>query len=354
MRDYRTLSIPLGRWGGVEVRLHALFVLFAVFTLFLAVMGTGEPSTVWLAWASLGVLFVSVLLHEIGHLQAALRLGGDADRMVLAPLGGLAPVHVPFDNRSELLAHLAGPAVNAAVCLICLPLVISKGSLSAVPQLLHPLQPTPIFQPVGTAPDPAWVTGVKLTFWINWLLFLVNLLPAFPFDGGRVLRAAIMVFRPGTDRRHSALRVAQVAKVLAIVVLVGAYFCRNMETGLLPAWFALVLLAILLFFSARQEEDRFEEEEEEDDVFGYDFSHGYTSLERSADPGPSSPGPIARWRQKQRAAKVLQQAQLEAEEERRLDEILQRLHSGGRDSLSDEDQALLNRVSARFRSRMSD
>ena len=354
MRDYRTLSIPLGRWGGVEVRLHALFVLFAVFTLFLAVSGIGDRSMVWLAWASLGVLFASVLFHEIGHWQAALRLGGDADRIVLAPLGGLAPVHVPFNVRSELLAHLAGPAVNAVVCLFCLPLVIAWGSISVVPQLLHPLQPTPIFQPIGTAPDPAWVTGVKLTFWINWLLFLVNLLPAFPFDGGRVLRAAIMVIRPGTDRRRSALRVAQVAKVLAIVVLVGAYFCRNVEAGILPAWFALVLLAILLFFSARQEEDRFDEEDDEQGVFGYDFSHGYTSLEQNADPRPPGPGPIARWMQKQRDAKVLHRAELEAEEERRLDEILQRLHSGGRDILSDEDQALLKRVSARFRSRMSD
>lgn len=350
MRDYRTFSIPLGRWKGLELRLHVLFVLFAAFTLYLG-WRQHDPTSLPIAAGSLGILLVSVLIHEIGHCRAAIHLGGAADRMVLGPLGGLAPVQPPLDPRAELTVHLAGPAVNAVVCLLCTPLIIAIDSAEGLATLLHPLNPESLFRSVALQQEAWWRTGIKLTFWINWLLFVINLLPAFPFDGARVLRAWLSAVRPDAPAHWSSLRVALIAKITAVGLLVAAFFCRNVKAEVLPPWFVLVLLAILLFFSAKQEEDRREEQDEEDELFGYDFSQGYTSLDRTAEMVRSRPGPITRWLEKRRAVRLLKQKQIEEDEEHRMDEILQRLHEHGKQSLSDDDRALLDRVSARLRSR---
>jgi hypothetical protein len=89
-------------------------------------------------------------------------------------------------------------------------------------------------------------------------------------------------------------------------------------------------------------------------LFGYDFSQGYTSLERSTTRHEAQVGPITRWIQRRRQARFQRQREVEAEEERRVDDILVRLHTHGIDSLSDEDRSLLKRVSARYRQRNSE
>lgn len=349
MRDYRTFSIPLGRWKGLEVRLHLLFVLFAAFTLYLG-WRQHDSTSIWIAAGSLGILLISVLLHEIGHWRAAIHLGGTADRLVLGPLGGLAAVHPPLDPRAELTVHLSGPAVNAVLCLLCTPLIIAFDSVAGFVNLLHPLPHESLFLN-ALEQEAWWRTAIKLTFWINWVLFLVNLLPAFPFDGARVLRSWLSALRPDAPAHWSSQRVALIAKITAAGLLVAAFLCRNIKAEILPIWFVLVLLAILLFFSAKQEEDRRAEPEDEDDLFGYDFSQGYTSLDRTAEKVRSRPGPFVRWLEKRRTQRLQKQQQIEADEERRMDEILQRLHEHGKQSLSDDDRALLNRVSARLRNR---
>jgi stage IV sporulation protein FB len=352
MRDQSNWSISLGRWGGVHVRLHMVFLVFAAFTLYLSwreTQAAGEGAAndlVWLAALSLAVLAVSVLLHELGHLYAALRTGAGMDEIVLGPLGGLAPPRPSYDPQGELAVFVAGPMVNLGLCVAAAPLLFLQPENNLV-GLLHPLRP----QGLGSGPWAA--DAVRLTFWINWVLFCINLIPAFPFDGGRALRAAILLFRPTIGREFAGMVVARWAKFLSLGLIVVAWLVRSDEAGgVAPAWFALVLLAIFLFFSAKQEERRVDELEEPSHL-GYEFSSGYASLDHAHDHADAAPGGFfGRWLDRRRETKLRMQRELEAHDELLMDEVLDRVHKYGLQSLSEDERALLHRVSQRYRGRL--
>ena len=327
----------------MQVRLHVFFVLFAVVALHLATKGA-ENHLRWLTAACLGLLLASLLVHEFAHCLAARRFGGGADQILIWPLGGLAPVHVPHDPYQELLIALAGPLANLACCLFVMPFLLIVFQVPLVP-LLNPLAP-----PMGVDGTLSWLTALTWAFWINWLLAVVNMLPAYPLDGGRVLRALLWA---GTKHsfRESAVLTARVAKLTALGLWIAAFLLNGSEEYSFAA-LPLVFIGALLFFGARQESDRLGEQESEDAVFGYDFSQGYTSLEKTlAPPRKQRPGPIKKWLAERRAHQQQQQQRLEADEERRVDEVLVRLHEQGPDSLTEDDRALLARVSARYRNR---
>ena len=351
MQSHTSWSISLpGRWGGLHVRLHMFFLLFAACTLFLS-WRVGEPGSsefVWIAWGSLAILLVSVVLHELGHYWAAVRLGGGGDEIVVGPLGGLTSMRVPREPSAEFAVHLAGPLVNLAICMLCGG-VLFFTARDRLLDLLHPLAPS------GLIDGPVWLQAFKLCFWINWVLLLANLLPAFPFDGGRAMRAALSSLRPDAAARHAAFIVANLAKIAAIGLLILAWFVSDSQTNpTVPVWFSLVLLAIFLFFSAKHEEERAQESESDPELFGYDFSQGFTSLERSSPQSEEAAGPITRWLETRRKSRLQRQRASEVEDERRVDEVLMQLHEHGMASLSDDDRSLLKRVSARYRQRNSE
>jgi hypothetical protein len=125
--------------------------------------------------------------------------------------------------------------------------------------------------------------------------------------------------------------------------------------GMVPMRFALVLLCIFLYFSAQHEDRRSAAEDvESDDAFpDPERPADLSSLEGGVERRTDDSGPLQRWRERRRELRLRHQQQLEAEEERCLDEILERLHQHGRESLSPEDRELLERISARYRSRLS-
>ena len=120
----------------------------------------------------------------------------------------------------------------------------------------------------------------------------------------------------------------------------------------MPAWLPLVTLSLYLYFHASWQWKGAGDEEGDDELFGYDFSQGYTSLERTFHTPPrKSPGLLRQWLDSRREARLARQQRTEEEDDRRVDEVLARLHEVGRDGLSDDDRALLDRVSARYRNR---
>jgi stage IV sporulation protein FB len=354
MLDHAGWSLNLGRWAGVQVRLHLLFLLFAVFTLFLAwKAGQGDDPAVflWLAVIGLTVLVASVIVHELAHVVLALGLGGNHDEVVLVPWGGLTDPSVEGEPRRAIAAFLAGPAANLVVAaLVGLALWLAGENVLG---LLHP------FAPAGLASTTTWLAVAKSVFWVNWMLVLVNLVPALPFDGGRVLRAGILALWPRWGLQRTAVVLSLLGRIAGFVLLVAAVFLWSVyPEALVPPWFAVALLGIFLLLGARQREyvppllTADDGERGEDALFGYDFSQGYTSLERSSEASDAPPpGPITMWFQQRQEAKLRRQREVEAEEERRVDDILARLHETGMQSLSEDDRALLQRVSARYRSR---
>ena len=306
--------------------------------------------------ACLLILFVSVVLHEIGHCLMALRVGGRIGEFVIGPLGGLNDHDVPHEPRAELATSIAGPLVNLIVCLACIPLLLNRGvSAEGIYGLLNPLNPWRVTD-VGMTESV-----LKLTFWINWLLLLSNALPAFPMDGGRILRSLLW---PRFGYRSAVIYVANVAKVLAAVMVILAVVKHDaFPMGVVPAWVPMSFFAIFLYFSANQEVERLGQEELDEDLFGYDFSQeldefedpefdhpGFDDDEEAKTAQPSS-GFLAQWMEKRRQERERRHHAMEDEDEQRMDEILARVHKHGIDSLSPSDRETLNRVSARYRNR---
>jgi stage IV sporulation protein FB len=340
MRDFSSWSINLGKWHGVHFRLHFFFLLFGVFALYLSTRDPGHGLLLY-GLMVVGVLFLSVLAHEVAHCAAAFRVGGSADQVVIWPFGGLVQPHVPHEYQHELITALAGPIVNLVICLTLAPVVwFLHQDLGGV---LKPLNPRDLIE------GSAWIVLLKLTLWLNWVLVLVNCLPAFPLDGGRVLRSILWRW---FDYRTAVLVVTWGAKFIAAGLCVVAWCMFGEASSLVPAWVALLLLAMFLFFSAKQEMARLEEQELDEELFNYDFSQGYTSLDRHFDnPRRAGPNPLRRWFENRHRARLQRQQLAEQEEERRVDEILVRLHEAGMNGLSTKDRALLERVSARYRNR---
>jgi Zn-dependent protease len=338
MRDLLSWNFYLGRWVGVQVRLHVFFLVLTVYVLHVCTQSPKGDNVLWTGLTALAVLLLSVVAHELGHLFAANRLGGEAEQVVLWPLGGLAPVNAGHDPHSDLLVSLSGVMVNFAVCLLATPALVALDE--RIVPLLNLLSPPVANEALSAAVVLKWV------MWTNWMLAVVNVLPAFPMDGGRILRAAL---QPAVGYRTAVIIVARGAMIEAFGLCLAAWLVR---TSYPLAFLPLTLLGVLAFFSARHEAERLHDHDPEDGVFGYDFSQGYTSLDRHVDTAKKAgPGPLRRWLDNRRNLKVRRQRQLEEDEERRVDSILAQIRDTGMDKISDQDRALLNRVSARYRNR---
>ena len=341
MREASVWSVGLGRWLGVPVRLHVSFLLLVLVTLYLTTRGPG-PDIWYDGLLLLAVWFGSVLLHEAGHAAAVSRLGVMADEVVLTPMGGIAEPDYQLEPQREVVAALAGPLANLAAWVSCAALLAALGE-SGTAGLLNPFYPREMTS--GT-----WlVQGLKMGVWINWVLVLVNLLPACPFDGGRALQA---ILGSAMGPRRAATVLSRATLTTAAMLVVFAALLPGGPEVLVPAWLPLSVLAVYVYFHAQSEEEIASEDDTDEGLFGYDFSQGYTSLEMRVDtPRPSRPGPIRRWLARRRQERETRRRIVERDEEQRVDVILQQLHEQGPQSISSEDQALLNRVAARFRAR---
>jgi Zn-dependent protease len=353
MRDQPGWTVSLGRWKDVQMRLHLFVLLLVVCTLYLSWLGGqsgDEQGLIWIAVIGLLVLTASIAVHVIGHLYAAMQLDERVDTVVLGPLGDFAGRASEGDPRNELLIAAAGPAMNFLLALACTPLLWLAG-VSGDAGLLHPLAPSDLT--TGTT----WVVTLKLAIWINWILAIVNLLPAYPFDGGPMAHALVQMITPQSSQRRVRRIVSRIGIAASVALLVVAVVMRAEETvQLVPPWFAPLTLSAIVFFSALQEPAREGSLRmpDDDSLFGYDFSQGYTSLARSEqqeEAADDDSGPLERWLDTRREARRQRQEQIEAEEDALVDEILARVHERGMHSLSLEERSLLERAAARYRTR---
>lgn len=170
-------SVPLGRFFGIHVRLHILFLLYIAFSLY-------DSKQEWRDTAIfLTMLFGTVLVHEFGHCFGARAVGGFAENILLWPLGGLAFAHAPMRPWPQFVTVAAGPLVNVIFCVISgAVLIIATGRWDVIP--LNPIHPA-----FGYLGDK-W-RYVALFYVINLRLLAFNLLPIFPMDGGQLFRTII-------------------------------------------------------------------------------------------------------------------------------------------------------------------
>lgn len=217
-------SFTIGRVGETVVRVHVTFLLLVAWYAWGA-YAAGGPTSAVRGTAFLLALFACVLLHEFGHIGMARRFGVRTPDVVLLPIGGLARLErIPEEPRQELLIALAGPVVTLVLCGLFALVVRLQGTALA---------------PGHGAP---WEWSLPLAlFAANAGLLVFNLLPAFPMDGGRMLRAAL-ASRLGFGR---ATRIAA-GIGQGFATLFGLW-------GLVNNQFVLVLVAVFIFLAAAAE-----------------------------------------------------------------------------------------------------
>lgn len=350
MRELYAFSLRIGGIGGIAIRVHWLLPIVAFALIVRAAVTKDVLPNTWIDAAMLmALLFVAVLLHELGHCLAARMLDGDAHEVLLWPLGGLAFVEVPPTARANFLTAAAGPLVNLVLALICgvmLGLFHDQALRPPFNPFWYPYRweadgAVHLFTWSGQTVESANLGVLILArfFWVNWIGFLLNvLLVGFPMDAGRMFQCLLW---------------PRLGYVEATRIAVYAGFVTVMIVGCVSIIFNEVLalgLALFIFVNCRQQLYILETGGD-DSVFGYDFSQGYTSLERGEPPTPRRRRQnfLQRWLQRRAARKLQRENEERAAEERRLDELLQKVQALGRQALTDEEQRFLTRVSARYR-----
>ncbi len=227
-------SIRLLTIRGIPIRIHITFPLILVWAAF----QYGQGQADWVKGALFGVaftllLFIGVLLHELAHSLVALRFGARVREIVLFPLGGVAQMEsLPEQPWQELLMALAGPATSAVV----------GGALGVLTLFFFPLRLwLGFFRALGTGLGLRWGYLLPYLAFTNLLLAGFNLIPAFPMDGGRVLRALLATAMPYGRATAIAVAVGQgLAWLLGLI-------------GLLGGDVVLILVAFLVYTGASQE-----------------------------------------------------------------------------------------------------
>jgi len=333
-------SLSLGRWWGVSVHLHIFFLLCALLALAFTLP---EADLVSAGLMMVGLLLVSVMLHEVGHSLAAIRVGGKVDAVVIGPVGGLLSPRVPDEPEIHLFVALAGPIVHLLLAVIAAVALAFAGNTQLL-GLLNPLStPQNLIEPGGTA-----VIAAKIMLWLNWNLMLLNLLPAYPFDGGPILRSMLW---PALGRRTARIYTARIAMGIAILLCAASALTAagNLDTHF-PVWIPLVMLGVFLFFSARQDLATASVPEWNEEPAGYQVSSDGLDLLDVMWSTDDDPDGVLVEHQQRATTEQDEQAQ-EAIEDARVDDILGRLHEASWAALSPDEIAILQRASQRYRRR---
>ncbi len=224
----RSWSIPAGRVFGIEVRIHVSFLFLLVFV-WMTEATAWNTNGVGRGVALTGLVLVSVLLHELGHRLAAMQQNRPAHPVILFPIGGVTiqeePEREEAPPRGEWRLALAGPLVNLFAAFVAAAAVLAV-------------------TPGDSLTKPPFVLAANLPrsfVWINIFLFAFNLLPAYPADAGRLVRALLA---RRMDVVAATRRAVSISQGLAMLLILA---------GIWNTW--AMLVGFFLFLAA-QIEDR--------------------------------------------------------------------------------------------------
>ena len=217
-------SLKMGRFSGIDVRMHLTFILLIGWVAFLHWQQGQSFAAAVVGVIFILLIFLCVLLHEFGHALAARRYGIKTRDIILLPIGGVARLErLPTNPRQELYVALAGPAVNLVIAAI----------IFAWLKLAASFEP---FQVMPAAAD----LFIERILAVNLFLIAFNMIPAFPMDGGRVLRAALAM---RTDHRRATQIAAVIGQGIAVFFGVVGIFYNPL----------LIVIALFVWTGASQE-----------------------------------------------------------------------------------------------------
>ncbi len=225
-------SIKIIRLFGVPLLLHWSFLLLAPLGWYYGQqLELEQNEMVW--WALFGVaVFCCIILHEYGHALVARKYGVKTRDIVLFPIGGMARLdRLPEKPVQEFLVALAGPLVNVLIALVLFPFFWFYTRPALLTQAI----------PDSDNIDDNFFFFLPLLLFLNLLLALFNLIPAFPMDGGRILRALLSI-------RFGRLRATKIAVGIGQVLAVGLIFY-----GMSSERFSYLLIGFFIAYTAMRE-----------------------------------------------------------------------------------------------------
>ncbi len=216
-------SYRLLRIAGIDIKIHFTFPLILILGAFQWANPWGARGAAFGALL-MATLFACVVLHELGHSLVAQRLGVEVREIILLPIGGVALLgRIPRRPMHELLIAVAGPLVNVVIAIVLAFALGASGRLSFDGRELVSLSQA----------GPSAATFLHWLLAANVTLVLFNLIPAFPMDGGRMLRAILAMFL-------GYMRATRVATVIGQLLALGL--------GLFAIFQGQILLAMVAFF----------------------------------------------------------------------------------------------------------
>lgn len=315
-------AVPL--LGGIRVRVHILYILIAASEILGAMRddGIGLSFTI----AMMGSLFVLVLLHEFGHCAACRWVGGDADHVLMWPLGGLAFCRPPHRWKAALATTVGGPGVNVVLMPILAGALMLAGA-AWDDLLFNPLRPQKVLGHVFFATD-WWRAWLWAAHYMNFVLFAFNVLvPMYPMDSGRIVQE-ILWWRVGYHRSM----VLAVNVGLAAAVVLGIIGSTTDNTRLI----AVAIFGGITCFTERQRIRMMGEME----PWSYDTDRGMEGLQESTGATRADRKSYAAALKKQEEARRTQ-----AE----VDRILAKISDKGMQSLTRREAAFLREATERQR-----
>ncbi|MDF1629521.1 MAG: site-2 protease family protein [Alcanivoracaceae bacterium] len=222
-------SFRFARVAGIDIAVHATFALLLGWIALTVWRTTQSGSAVLQGLAFVLTLFACVVLHELGHALTARHFGIRTRSITLLPIGGVAAMEkMPEDPKQEMLVAIAGPMVNVAIAIV-IGLWISLNNIA----------------PPDVNADTSQLFGSPAAFLysllsINLILAIFNMLPAFPMDGGRVLRAALAM---RMEHHLATIRAAKIGQSMAVVLFFLGFFYSPI----------LMLISVFIWFAAGAE-----------------------------------------------------------------------------------------------------
>ncbi len=209
--------IPLGQVFGIRIWLSRFLLWMIAGIPLLAALR--DPSAFWPTAFFLGAVLICVLVHELGHSRVAMHFGVNVSHITLSPLGGAAWMEeVPEDPKIEALIAIAGPAVNVGLALVAAPLLLIVGG------------------------EASLAAGIVESFiGINLALGLFNLLPAFPMDGGRLLRSWLATKCDWLEATEKAVRIGRSVALAAAII------------GFMKGFFLVPIIALYVWLMGQKE-----------------------------------------------------------------------------------------------------
>lgn len=218
-------SLRLGSIAGIKLYVHFTFFLLIGWVTFAQFLRTGNWRDALDGLVYFSALAAIIVLHELGHALAARRYGIKTRDITLLPIGGLARLErMPDKPAQELVVALAGPAVNVVLAGVLYVLLAASGRLATIEELLR------------------WEASMLNRLMLaNVFLAIFNMLPAFPMDGGRVLRALLAMAMDYVQATNVAAVIGQGMAILFVVL------------GLISGNLFVILIALFVWTGAEQE-----------------------------------------------------------------------------------------------------